>query len=956
MNPAIDRAAGAGSAESSMMPTIGTVQTVNNVQYRTISYFGTCVIPTGMTLEATCAAGLKSGIQPAKSSIAGRTGTSYLRVVVAVSWAGARCPPPGCSYLTATLVSTTDDPLFNLGQSPPAAPVLTAPGEQTSAVGDTVSLPAIFTAVPSVRFAVTAGSLPAGLVLHSATGLITGTPSAVQPSTELSLTLTDGFGRATTASWRWTVLAALSATAPPAQASLIGTPLTLTLPSATGGSPGYAWSDPAATLPPGLLLSTVDNLAIITGTPTARGVFPVALTVTDSTSIRTSTVGFSWTTDYPPLVASNPGPQTSTVGAADSVTLSVTGGSGSFAWTGGETLPPGLTLAGDGIISGAATTAGITSVTLQLTDTITSVQQSVPLSWTVYPRPTVTSPGDQNLTIGLGVSLQLQTTCPNAPCGYLLTNGPTTLGISNTGLLTGMINGPARTYDGVTVSVTDNSGATVPSAAFAVRVNSALSIASPGDQIVAPLTAVSLQVAGLTAGGAAPLRYSAVNLPTWLALNPSTGVVSGSAPSTAGTSSGIILIATDATGVTAASPAFSWIVVGGGPPSTPGSVAVQSGDTIVTPSWTAPTGVVTMYTVTLSPGGASCSTVMLSCTIIGLTNGVAYSVSVTATNTSGTSPPTPAVIAIPHPQVMSAANGMTLWLDGADRSTMLGNTDCTAAPATAGIGCWQDKSGQSQPNNFAQATSANQPGVGTWNGLTAANFADTSDVLTSVRATANYLTVFMAANVTSSAVYIPMFGQVGVDYNVRIGTGTSRAAPNGNDWSFNPAGTLNWTNGAKLVNANGPMKVITTDQARSLKSFTASVSNPLYFRGLVGQVGDVITFDRALTTAERRSVEEYLARKWAVPITPQAPTSVTGVAVPTSATVSWTAPGFDGGAPINGYTVTATPGGKTCSAAVSLSCTVTGLTTRTSYTFSVTAANAAGVGPSSAPSSPVVTP
>ena len=74
---------------------------------------------------------------------------------------------------------------------------------------------------------------------------------------------------------------------------------------------------------------------MITGTPTTRGVYPVTLTVTDSTTTRKSTVSFSWTTDYPPMVATNPGPQTSTVSTADSVTLSVTGGSGSFAWTGG---------------------------------------------------------------------------------------------------------------------------------------------------------------------------------------------------------------------------------------------------------------------------------------------------------------------------------------------------------------------------------------------------------------------------------------------------------------------------------------------------------------------------------------------------------------------------------------------------------------------------------------------
>ncbi len=81
------------------------------------------------------------------------------------------------------------------------------------------------------------------------------------------------------------MLPQLRATLLPAQASFIGTALTLTLPAATGGSPGYTWSDPKATLPLGLAVSTVDNRGTVTGTPTTRGVFPVTLTITDSTRL-----------------------------------------------------------------------------------------------------------------------------------------------------------------------------------------------------------------------------------------------------------------------------------------------------------------------------------------------------------------------------------------------------------------------------------------------------------------------------------------------------------------------------------------------------------------------------------------------------------------------------------------------------------------------------------------------
>ena len=70
------------------------------------------------------------------------------------------------------------------------------------------------------------------------------------------------------------------------------------------------------------------------------------------------------------------------------------------------------------------------------------------------------------------------------------------------------------------------------------------------------------------------------------------------------------------------------------------------------------------------------------------------------------------------------------------------------------------------------------------------------------------------------------------------------------------------------------------------------------------------------------------------------------------ATVSFTTPADDGGSPITSYTVTSSPGAITMSGNAS-PITVTGLTNGTEYTFTVTATNAIGTGPASAPSNPV---
>lgn len=82
------------------------------------------------------------------------------------------------------------------------------------------------------------------------------------------------------------------------------------------------------------------------------------------------------------------------------------------------------------------------------------------------------------------------------------------------------------------------------------------------------------------------------------------------------------------------------------------------------------------------------------------------------------------------------------------------------------------------------------------------------------------------------------------------------------------------------------------------------------------------------------------------PVTPSTPTVASVTPGNHSATVTWLKPP-DGGSPILGYTVTASPGGQTCStnSADDLSCTITGLTNGVNYTFVVTAHNAVGDSP-----------
>ena len=89
-----------------------------------------------------------------------------------------------------------------------------------------------------------------------------------------------------------------------------------------------------------------------------------------------------------------------------------------------------------------------------------------------------------------------------------------------------------------------------------------------------------------------------------------------------------------------------------------------------------------------------------------------------------------------------------------------------------------------------------------------------------------------------------------------------------------------------------------------------------------------------------------------VAVAPQAPTIGTATAGNTQASVTFTAPASNGGSVVTQYTATSSPGNITATG-TSSPIVVAGLTNGTSYTFTVTATNAIGTGPASAPSNAV---
>jgi len=83
----------------------------------------------------------------------------------------------------------------------------------------------------------------------------------------------------------------------------------------------------------------------------------------------------------------------------------------------------------------------------------------------------------------------------------------------------------------------------------------------------------------------------------------------------------------------------SRLVAGPSVPGIPTGVSVTPADSSATVTWVAPqeTGgsSISSYLATAQPGGATCTTTDVTCTISGLSNGTTYSITVTATNAAG---------------------------------------------------------------------------------------------------------------------------------------------------------------------------------------------------------------------------------------------------------------------------------------------------------------------------------
>ncbi|MFT4112655.1 beta strand repeat-containing protein [Silvibacterium sp.] len=343
------------------------------------AYTGT-VTATGGTAPYTCA--VTSGTLPAGLALSGcsvtgtptTAGSSAITVTVTDS-----SSPAKTGTATATIVISSAASL-TVTSSFPAGTVGTSYTGTVTATGGTAPY----------TCSVTTGTLPAGLTLSGCS--VTGTPTTAG-SSAVTITVTDSSSPAKTGTATATIVISSAGTLTVTTSfptGTVGTAYTGTI-TATGGTAPYTCAITGGTLPAGLSLSGCS----VTGTPTTPVTSSVIVTVTDSSSpAKTGTATATITIGAAPLSLSATLPN-AIVNTAYSYTLQATGGTGpyTYAVTAG-TLPAGITLASNGVLSGTPTATGASSFTVTVTDSTSATATDNLILLVTYQ----SSPYDTELT------------------------------------------------------------------------------------------------------------------------------------------------------------------------------------------------------------------------------------------------------------------------------------------------------------------------------------------------------------------------------------------------------------------------------------------------------------------------------------------------------------------------------------------------------------------------------
>ncbi len=305
---------------------------------------------------------------------------------------------------------------------------------------------------------ITAGSLPSGLVLDGATGVLSGTPDATG-SSAFTVEVTSGDGQIATAPLTIEVFDELTVTTTALPDGAVGVAYDATVQVGGGAAGGsYAWTVSVGVLPDGLTLEA--STGTISGAPTTVGSSTFTLLVTSSlgeSTTRERTIDVVDVLTITTVTLPN-----GVVGVAYLESIQTAGGSGVLAWSvSAGSLPVGLLLgATTGAISGTPSAAATSTFTLEATDEIGQVA-SMQFMITIDPALVVTTSAVRNgmATVDYGAEV-LTATGGNGVYTWALASGSGPLPDGLTLGTDGTIVGTPTTAgtSGFTVEVTSGDG------------------------------------------------------------------------------------------------------------------------------------------------------------------------------------------------------------------------------------------------------------------------------------------------------------------------------------------------------------------------------------------------------------------------------------------------------------------------------------------------------------------
>jgi predicted phage tail protein len=377
----------------------------------------------------------------------------------------------------------------------------------------------------------------------------------------------------------------------------------------------------------------------------------------------------------------------------------------------------------------------------------------------------------------------------------------------------------------------------------------------------------------------------------------------------------------------------------------PTAVAGTYGNTEVALTWTTPASnggaSVTDYTIQYSSDGTTWTTfadgtsTSTLATVTGLTNGTSYTFRVAATNNVGTGAYSTASAAV-VPRTFAGAPTNLTSTEG-DTLVELSWT----APASNGGAAISDYTIQYSSD-----------------GTTWTTFADGTSASTSA-------TVTGLTNGTSYTFRVAAVNNVGTgSYSASSAAVVPRTTPGVPTLVLAVAGnmevSLNWTAPADNGGSSVYAYLIERSKDGGAWTFATATSDPSATIGALFN-GSSYRFRVAAMNSAGTGSFSAASEEVTPATTPDAPSSVTGTAGNTNASLTWAAPAVNGGASISDYAIQySSNSGSTWTTfadgtSASTSATVTGLTNGTSYTFRVAAINNVGTGDYSTASA-VVTP